>query len=411
LILFVHGVEITHVGWQESFMDTLTDSPPPAAPLAERRSAFADSWTIPGLVIAATLVSIGLSWDISWHLTIGRDTFWTPAHIAIYLGGASGGSISGWLAIRTTYLASPFERAGSVGLWGGHAPFGAWVAIWGAVAMITSAPFDNWWHNAYGLDVKIISPPHVLLFLGVVGLRLGTGLLVLREQNRPGGSGSAAWLFCWVGGLVMSGTIGLFLTEIWPNRQHSADYFLLMSMVIPFFLAAIGRASTLRWGATVAAAGMMLFYCLIIWILQLFPATPKLGPIYNPVTHMVPPPFPQWTVLPAIVIDLLRQRVKLGRGWRRDLVLAVAAGALFVAVFLPIQWEFSKFLLTPAANNWFFAGGRNWGYNSVPNAGWTEFYPDEAGWHLRSVLFALIAAVSSSFFGLRVGQWMTRVKR
>jgi hypothetical protein len=392
-------------------MDTLTDSQTPSSPLAERRSASADSWTIPALVIAATLVSIGLSWDISWHLTIGRDTFWTPAHVAIYLGGAGGGFISGWLAIRTTYLASPVERAGSVGLWGGHAPFGAWVAIWGAVAMITSAPFDNWWHNAYGLDVKIISPPHVLLFLGVVGLRLGTGLLVLREQNRPGGSRSPAWLFCWVGGLVMSGTIGLFLNEIWPNRQHSADYFLLMSIVIPFFLAAIARASTLRWGATAAAAGMMLFYCSIIWILQLFPATPKLGPIYNPVTHMVPPPFPQWTVLPAIVMDLLRQRLELGRGWRRDLVFAVAAGVLFVAIFFPVQWEFSKFLLTPAANNWFFAGGRMWGYNSAPNPGWTQFYPDEAGWHLRSVFFALIAAVSSSFFGLRLGQWMTRVKR
>ena len=33
--------------------------------------------------------------------------------------------------------------------------------------MLTSAPFDNWWHNAYGLDVKIVSPPHTLLILGI----------------------------------------------------------------------------------------------------------------------------------------------------------------------------------------------------------------------------------------------------
>ena len=32
--------------------------------------------------------------------------------------------------------------------------------------MITSAPFDNWWHEAYGLDVKIVSPPHTLLAMG-----------------------------------------------------------------------------------------------------------------------------------------------------------------------------------------------------------------------------------------------------
>ncbi len=36
--------------------------------------------------------------------------------------------------------------------------------------MITSAPFDDWWHNAYGLDVKILSPPHV-----VAGGRNGGG--------------------------------------------------------------------------------------------------------------------------------------------------------------------------------------------------------------------------------------------
>jgi len=32
--------------------------------------------------------------------------------------------------------------------------------------MLTSAPFDNWWHNAYGLDVKIVSLPHSILALG-----------------------------------------------------------------------------------------------------------------------------------------------------------------------------------------------------------------------------------------------------
>jgi hypothetical protein len=392
-------------------MNTMTGSQTLESHWPKRQGAAGDAWAVPALVAAATLVSIGLSWDISWHLTIGRDTFWTPAHLAIYLGGASGGFISGWLAIRTTYLASPAERAGSVGLWGGYAPFGAWIAIWGAVAMITSAPFDNWWHNAYGLDVKIISPPHVLLFLGVVGLRIGTWLLLLREQNRPGSSVWAAWSFCWIGGLVMGGTMGLFLTEIWPNRQHSSGYFVLVSIVLPFFLSAIGRASKLPWGTTIAAGGNMLFMCAIIWILQLFPATPKLGPIYNPVTHMVPPPFPQWEVLPAIVVDLLRQRVDVGRGWRRELVFAAVFGVLFLVVFLSAQWEFSKFLLTPAANNWFFAGGRMWGYNAMPNPGWREFYPDQDGWRLGSVLAALVAAFGSSFFGLRFGNWMTRVRR
>ncbi len=389
-------------------MDAVTANAIPSRPPAGGR---ADSWTLPALVAGATLVTIGLTWDISWHVTIGRDTFWTPAHLAIYLGGATGGLICGWLAVRTTYFASAAERAASVGFWGGRAPLGVWLAIWGAVAMLTSAPFDNWWHNAYGLDVKILSPPHVLLFLGILGLRVGTWLLLLREQNRPGGSAAAPWLFCWIGGLVTGGSIGLMLTQIWPNRQHSSGYFLLISVMLPFFLCMVGEASKLKWGATIAMGGNMLLGCAMLWILPLFPAVPKLGPIYNPVTHMVPGPFPQWEIVPAILADLLRQRLGSRAGWRYAAIFAGVFSVLFLITFLPVQWEFSKFLMTPAANNWFFGGGRMWGYNAVPGPGWREFFPDEAGWTLPSVAAALLAAVISAFAGVRLGRWMLRIQR
>src|SRR5580658_10773199 len=109
------------------------------------------------LAFAACCITLGIMWDISWHETIGRDTFWTPAHMLIYLGGALGGCVGGWLAIQATFLAGPAQRGASVRVFGARAPLGAWIAIWGAAAMLTSGPFDNWWHNAYGLDVKIIS--------------------------------------------------------------------------------------------------------------------------------------------------------------------------------------------------------------------------------------------------------------
>ncbi len=49
-----------------------------------------------------------------------------------------------------------------------------------------------------------------------------------------------------------------------------------------------GRTS---WATTKVAAVYILVECQMIWILQLFPAHPKLAPIFNPVTHMVPRPF------------------------------------------------------------------------------------------------------------------------
>jgi len=49
--------------------------------------------------------------------------------------------------------------------------------------MVTSAPFDDWWHNAYGLDVEILSPPHTVLGLGMVGIELGALLITVIVLN------------------------------------------------------------------------------------------------------------------------------------------------------------------------------------------------------------------------------------
>src|SRR5881409_1389208 len=145
-------------------------------------------WYVVAVVLAATSAIVGVIWDISWHRTIGRDTFWTPAHLAIYLGGALAGAASGWLVLKTTFAGTPEQRAAGVSFWGFRGPLGAWVCIWGAIAMIASAPFDNWWHDAYGLDVKVLSPPHVILAAGTWGIKLGALLLVLALQNREVGA-------------------------------------------------------------------------------------------------------------------------------------------------------------------------------------------------------------------------------
>ena len=48
-------------------------------------------WYVAATLVAATSAKVGIIWDISWHRSIGRDTFWTPAHAAIYLGGVLAG--------------------------------------------------------------------------------------------------------------------------------------------------------------------------------------------------------------------------------------------------------------------------------------------------------------------------------
>src|SRR5205807_8984293 len=75
-------------------------------------------WYVAATLVAATSAKVGIIWDISWHRSIGRDTFWTPAHMAIYLGGVLAGLSCGWLALQTTFAGPPEARAASVRFWG-----------------------------------------------------------------------------------------------------------------------------------------------------------------------------------------------------------------------------------------------------------------------------------------------------
>src|SRR5712691_3833060 len=141
-------------------------------------------WTVWTSTAATTSVVVGSLWDISWHVSIGRDTFWTPPHLLIQLCAAIGGLTSIFLILRTTFGGDTEARGSSVRVFGLRAPLGAFIMGWGALGMVTSAPFDNWWHEAYGLDVKVVSPPHMLLALGALGVIYGGFALTMAQRNR-----------------------------------------------------------------------------------------------------------------------------------------------------------------------------------------------------------------------------------
>src|SRR5262249_37890404 len=156
-------------------------------------------------VAAVTCAMAGVHWDISWHRSIGRDTFWTPAHIAIHLCGVLAGISCAYLILSTTFSRNAPMRDCSVRMWGFRAPLGAFIAAWGGVAMLTSAPFDDWWHNAYGLDVEILSPPHMVLAIGIFAVLNGAMTLIAGYVNRSEGSSHRLLLalFIYVRGMIL----------------------------------------------------------------------------------------------------------------------------------------------------------------------------------------------------------------
>jgi hypothetical protein len=418
-----------------------------------------DFWPSLLMTVALSSIAIGITWDISWHETVGRDTFWTPAHMAIYFGGVLAGCVGGWLAFKHTFRAGPAERDSSVSVFGARAPLGAWVAIWGALAMITSAPFDDWWHNAYGLDVKIVSPPHAVLGLGMFGISVGALLLLLSRQNRLQDTSSSfsssssssisstkgSGMFIFAGGVfVLMGSVFL-LEYIFPNMQHAALFYHVCALMYPARLVALSCAGRISWPATRVAAVYMIFMCVMDWILMQFPAQPKLAPIFNPVTHMVALPFPLLLVFPALAIDLILRKAgesypatnfnrqaavnslspsdgeRVGErglmGILRQIGLAIILGTVFFAILILVQWYFSKFMLSPYARNWFFMSDRVFGYN-FPKGEWqTQFWrldPSKSNADpitLLSVPVTLAFASASSWVGLFFGRWMRKVRR
>jgi hypothetical protein len=369
-------------------------------------------WYIWCCLVAVLSSVVGGAWDISWHESVGRDTFWTPAHMLIYLCGVLSGICCGYLILSTTFDKTSPVRAHAISMWGFRGPMGAFMCAWGGVAMITSAPFDNWWHAAYGLDVKILSPPHILLALGMLAIRFGTLVMVLSELNRARGEYRAKLerLLFFVFLFLMGMTIGIM--QEYSNRvyMHGATFYMVVMFIAPIWMAAVAAASKHPWAATITTGLYTAVHFAFTWLLPLVPAEPKLGPVYQKITHLVPPDFPLLLIVPAIVFDLVRRRTSAWNRWAQAATLATA----FLASFLAVQWPFANFLMSPAARNWFFAAD-NYPYFIPSTSFWVRnlFVPTEptlAAFWLRMAT-ALIAGALMTRIGFGWGDWMRHIRR
>ena len=391
------------------------------APASTTTRAGSRATTVPWYIwvgaIAVTSSSIGGTWDVSWHRSIGRDTFWTPAHMLIYACGVLAGIVGTWLVLNATFGRSQKAeqlRNASVKVLGLRAPLGVFLAGWGGLAMLTSAPFDNWWHNAYGLDVKIVSPPHTLLILGIRAVAVGMMFLILAAMNRAADAGTADFktlqrLFLYLSGLAVLGQMFFIQEFTWDVVLHRSVAYIALGIAVPLIFATIAQASRFRWACTTAAAIYMFFIIAEILILPLVPAQPKLGPVFYPVTHLVPAKFPVLLIVPAFALDLFWQRARSWKPWQ----IAIVSGILFVAIVFAVEWPFANFLVSKASENRFF-GTIYFDYNSQAT-GFDRmrrfFHPDHGAALLKGLTTATLCAIASTWVGLRFGHWMRGVQR
>jgi hypothetical protein len=367
------------------------------------------------VTLASFLITIGILWDISWHFSIGRDRFFTPPHIVVYLGAIIGGAFSGTHVLLNTF-SCPAERSHSfVKVWGiFYSSFGALFCIWGAIAMLTSAPFDNWWHIAFGLDLQILSPPHFLLFAGIFSMQIGSCVCISKYMNVTSEADkclrrmqvlfiiSAASLLCMI--------YTLFSSYIRINEMRRVGFYQSVTAITLFLLPGFRLALRMKWGMTAIACSYFLMWAIANWTLQIFPAEPKLAPILTHITHFQPANFPLLIMIPAVLMDLVMQKSTASH-WRMAAYLSV----IFVTILVMVQYPFSGFLRqSPAARNWVF-GGNSWYFGNPPDAPFRyKFSPAEIQ-PLRSfavgIALTILAGLLISRLSIFWGKWMLRIRR
>jgi hypothetical protein len=220
-------------------------------------------------------------------------------------------------------------------------------------------------------------------------------------------------MFTIAAGLLLSILYTMLAEKLGPWSSHHSSAYITMGIAFPFYLLAVGRASSLRYPITITAAAYMLAMLIPSWILPLFPATPRLGPVLNPVTHYQAFLFPLLLVIPGFVLDKLLHR--FGQGKLNDWLLAALTGTVFILVITVVQWYFGGFLQTsPHAVNWFFLADST-SYSDDPTSPYQHaFHPywlQSTAQFLKGISIAILCAIVSARIGLLWGNWMKRVQR
>jgi len=149
-------------------------------------------------LFALLVAGVGFYSDVAWHIALGRDEeLFTAPHTGILLGlvGIVSGAVFGTVVATLDGWDRGWRVAGLRVPWS-MLPLGAL-----GVGAVSGFPMDEVWHAAFGVDVTMWSPTHMLMILGASFTGLAGWLVLADAGVRPGDSrwsrllhGLAAWL-------------------------------------------------------------------------------------------------------------------------------------------------------------------------------------------------------------------------
>lgn len=196
--------------------------------------------------VSGLVALFGTYWDDAWHTDKGRDDFFIAPHLTLYAGVTITGMVTAWWLLRA------YGQAGA-GVRGVRALLrmpAALLALVGACATLLSAPVDNAWHELYGRDAVLWSPPHMLGVAGSAAMSIGllAGLAAARGRAVP-----AARV------LLGAGVLGSLLV---PVLEFDSDvpqfpvwtYWPVTTAGLVLFVLVVRDLTTGRWTTTAIAA-------------------------------------------------------------------------------------------------------------------------------------------------------------
>jgi hypothetical protein len=302
------------------------------------------AWVV---VLGTIITTVGISWDVQWHKTVGPDSFYTLPHLFIYSGSAIAGFASLVMVLMVTYA----KRAGhpmprTVGgtpirLFGGlfTAPLGYLVAGVGAALFLLYGLADLWWHSVYGFDAVLNTPSHVALFLSISITMLGSIMVFAAARDQRWGQL----------GIVVAIPILIVFAPITTNAFSTLPLPLDPVIVgIIFFsslLLILGAGILRRPGGAVAIAAALGILQAFLWWFSPWAAVTYAKAVGLPLRDgLTPQPpdlpsaIPMFLLVAALVVEgafwMIRTR---GLDARKVMPLVGGATGLIVAVTLPLQ--------------------------------------------------------------------------
>lgn len=268
---------------------------------------------LPAVVAGIALAVSGAStyWDIATHVDQGRERFLTPAHAGIYAG------VTVALAAIGLGLMADRRAAGASALQAILHPLadvrpGLAAAGAGMATALAAAPLDNAWHEIYGIDVTIWSPPHLLAIFGVSVAALGLAMLVAPAAREQEGFSLYFFLLSsFLAGLVIITGEYAFNGPQYRIAYHS----IILTAASTLVLAAAAEAPG-RWSATRVSVwfqGLGLVSLALLFVLgRTLPFLPLIVPA-------------------AVVLDVLFSRARRGS-------TMVVAGIASATAIVGVNW-------------------------------------------------------------------------